>query len=72
LTTHSSGKRLTTRLRLATTRVSERGEDVIVNLQPVEWCRLMEPVKRDDHVTLSTKLDGLASMTVPLLVEPYD
>jgi hypothetical protein len=30
----------------------------------------MKPVKVDDHVTLSTKLDGLASMTVSLLVEP--
>jgi hypothetical protein len=35
------GKRLTTRLRLATTRVLERGEDVIVNLRPVECCRLL-------------------------------
>jgi GTP cyclohydrolase I len=54
-------KRLTTRLRLATTRVSERGEDVIVNLRPVECCLLMKAVKVDGHVTLSTKLDGLAS-----------
>jgi hypothetical protein len=45
---------------------------MIVNLRPVECCRLMRSVKLDGHVTLSTKLDGLASMTVPLLIEPYD
>ena len=48
-------KRLTTRLRLATTRVSERGEDVIVNLRPVECCRLMKAVRSCFKTVIPTK-----------------
>src|SRR5919109_3896340 len=35
-------------------------------------CRLMKPAKLGDRSTLSTKLDGLAPLTVPLLLKPHD
>jgi hypothetical protein len=34
-------------------------------------CRLMKPAKLGDRSTLSTKLDGLAPLTVPLLLKPH-
>ena len=33
-------------------------------------CCLMKPAKLGDRSTLSTKLDGLAPLTVPLLLKP--
>jgi hypothetical protein len=33
--------------------------------------RLMRPAKLGDRSTLSTKLDGLAPLTVPLLLKPH-